>query len=118
MTPQMMDSEEPAYVISVAAKMVGKHQQTLRYYERAGLIIPSRSRGNMRLYSQSDITRLRQVLRLIDDLGVNLAGAEVIIKMRERMERMEAELEDLRRQLAEARLESKRAAGAATSKKA
>jgi MerR family transcriptional regulator, heat shock protein HspR len=98
-----LDNNEPCYVISVAAKMVGMHQQTLRYYERVGVIEPSRSRGNIRLYSQSDINRLRQIQRLINDLGVNLAGAEVIMRMRDRMEQMELEIESLRRQLAEAR---------------
>jgi MerR family transcriptional regulator/heat shock protein HspR len=87
-------------VISVAAKMLGIHQQTLRYYEREGLIQPSRSRGNIRLYSLSDINRLRQVQRLINDLGVNLAGAEVILRMSERMREMEAEIERLRSMLA------------------
>ncbi len=87
---------EPCYVISVAARMLGIHQQTLRYYEREGLILPSRSRGNIRLYSVEDINRLRQVQRLISDLGVNLAGAEVILRMSERMRAMEAELERLR----------------------
>ena len=99
MRPGEIDNDEPCYVISVAAKMVGMHQQTLRYYERAGVIEPSRSRGNIRLYSQSDIARLRQIQRLINDLGVNLAGAEVILKMRERIERMEEEIAALRRQL-------------------
>ena len=59
--------------------MLGVHAQTLRYYERVGLLIPSRSRGRIRLYSRADLERVRQVQRLIDDLGVNLAGAEVII---------------------------------------
>src|SRR5579885_260440 len=92
--------DEPCYVISIAAKMLGIHQQTLRYYEREGLIQPSRSRGNIRLYSLSDINRLRQVQRLINDLGVNLAGAEVILRMSERMRAMEAELEHLRSMMA------------------
>jgi MerR family transcriptional regulator/heat shock protein HspR len=95
-----VSENEPCYVISVAAKMLGIHQQTLRYYEREGLIQPSRSRGNIRLYSLSDINRLRQVQRLINDLGVNLAGAEVILRMSERMREMEAELERLRSMLA------------------
>lgn len=94
-----IDNDVPCYVISVAAKMVGMHQQTLRYYERVGIIEPSRSRGNIRLYSQSDIARLRQIQRLINDLGVNLAGAEVILKMRERIELMEVEIHRLRREL-------------------
>ena len=108
-----IDNEEPCYVISVAAKMVGMHQQTLRYYERAGVIEPSRSRGNIRLYSQADIQRLRQIQQLINDFGVNLAGAEVILKLRERIARLEEENEALRRQLAEARLDAR---GAATKK--
>jgi len=95
-----VSDDEPCYVISIAAKMLGIHQQTLRYYEREGLILPSRSRGNIRLYSLSDINRLRQVQRLINDLGVNLAGAEVILRMSERMREMEAELERLRLRLA------------------
>lgn len=99
-----IDSNEPCYVISVAAKMVGMHQQTLRYYERVGVMEPSRSRGNIRLYSQVDIARLRQIKRLIDDLGVNLAGAEIILKMRDRIEALERELTDLREQLQQARV--------------
>ena len=87
---------EPCYVISIAAKMLGIHQQTLRYYEREGLIEPSRSRGNIRLYSLHDINHLRQVQRLINDLGVNLAGAAVILQMNQRMREMEEELDQLR----------------------
>jgi len=90
---------EPCYVISIAAKMLGIHQQTLRYYEREGLIEPSRSRGNIRLYSLHDINHLRQVQRLINDLGVNLAGAAVILQMNQRMRMMEEELQQLRSQL-------------------
>ena len=87
---------EPCYVISVAARLLGMHVQTLRYYERAGLLTPSRSRGNLRLYSEQDIQRVREVKRLMDDLGVNLAGAEVILRMRDRMAQMEEELQQLR----------------------
>lgn len=101
--PEGIDNEEPCYVISVAAKMVGMHQQTLRYYERAGVIEPARSRGKIRLYSQSDIARLRQIKRWIDDLGVNLAGAEVILKMRARIDQLEREMSELRDALEEAR---------------
>lgn len=98
--PSTLDpSNEPCYVISVAARMVGMHAQTLRYYERAGLVRPSRSRGRRRLYSPADIARLREIQRLINDLGVNLAGVDVIFRMRERMLQMESELEHLRRQL-------------------
>jgi MerR family transcriptional regulator/heat shock protein HspR len=94
-----LDHEEPAYIISVAARMLGLHAQTLRYYERVGLIIPSRSRGRIRLYSHADIERVRQVQRLIDELGVNLAGAEVIIDMSQRLRALEEENETLRREL-------------------
>jgi MerR family transcriptional regulator/heat shock protein HspR len=104
-------ADEPCYVISVAAKMLGMHQQTLRYYERVGIIEPSRSRGNIRLYSQSDINRLREVQRLINDLGVNLAGAEVALRMKARILQLERELAEVRAKLDEyrARLESGRA---------
>lgn len=91
--------DEPCYVISVAARMVGMHAQSLRNYERIGLIRPSRSRGRVRYYSQSDIERLRNIQRMINDLGVNLAGVEVIINMRETMARMEREMERLREEL-------------------
>jgi MerR family transcriptional regulator, heat shock protein HspR len=94
-----MDHEEPAYIISVAARMLGLHAQTLRYYERVGLIMPSRSRGRIRLYSAADIARIRQVQRLIDELGVNLAGAEVIIDMSGRIRALEEENESLRKEL-------------------
>jgi MerR family transcriptional regulator/heat shock protein HspR len=83
---------EPCYVISVVARMLGMHAQTLRYYERMGLIVPSRTRGNVRLYSEQDVQRLRQIKRLMDDLGVNLAGAEVIIRMRDRIEELERQV--------------------------
>jgi MerR family transcriptional regulator/heat shock protein HspR len=91
--------DEPCYVISIAARMVGMHAQTLRQYERIGLVEPKRSGGNIRLYSRTDIARLRQVQRLISDLGVNLAGVEVILRMNERLVRMEQEMEALRREL-------------------
>jgi len=79
--------------------MLGMHAQTLRYYERVGIIAPSRSGGRIRLYSQADISRLRQIQRLINDLGVNLAGAEVILRLNERIRRMEGEMEGLRMEL-------------------
>jgi MerR family transcriptional regulator, heat shock protein HspR len=90
-------SDEGCYVISVAARMVGMHAQTLRYYERAGLMEPSRSSGKRRLYSPADIERLREIQGLISDLGVNLAGVDVIFRMRARMQEMEAEMEAMRR---------------------
>jgi MerR family transcriptional regulator, heat shock protein HspR len=84
---------QPLYVISVAAKMVGLHPQTLRYYESQGLIKPGRSNGNVRLYSQTDIDRLRQIIRLTDELGVNLAGVQIILDMRERLEQLQFEID-------------------------
>ena len=93
------DDDEPVFVISIAARMVGMHAQTLRQYERVGLVEPRRSSGNIRLYSRADIEKLRQVQRLMNDLGVNLAGAEVILRMSDRLRAMEAEMEVLRREL-------------------
>ena len=90
---------EPCYVISIAAKMVGMHAQTLRYYERMGILKPSRSQGRIRLYSVADISRLRQIHGLIDDLGVNLAGAEVILRMNQRIQEMNEEIEQLQVEL-------------------
>ncbi len=91
--------DEPCYVISVAARIVGVHQQTLRYYERAGLVAPSRSSGRRRMYSPSDIERVREIQRMVADLGVNLAGVDVIFRMRQRLIDIEAELEQTRREL-------------------
>ena len=94
-----MDSDAPVYVISIAARIVGMHAQTLRQYERLGLVEPKRTVGNIRMYSRADIARMRQVQRLVNDLGVNLAGVEVILRMNEKMQTMEAELEALRSEL-------------------
>ena len=86
------DDSAPCYVISVVARMIGVHAQTLRYYEKAGIIEPSRSSGRVRLYSNRDIERLRQIRTLMDDLGVNLAGVEVILRLTERIAEMERQL--------------------------
>jgi len=91
--------DEPCFVISIAAKMVGMHAQSLRHYERLGLVRPSRSRGRVRLYSRADVERLLHIQRLVNDLGVNLAGAEVVIRLNERIRRMEEEMERLRAEL-------------------
>lgn len=99
----MIDHSEPCYVISVAASILEVHPQTLRYYERAGLVQPSRSRGNIRLYSHKDIERLQLILRLIDDLGVNLAGVEVILNMTEQIQELEAEVARLSTMVEESR---------------
>src|SRR5919201_3689567 len=84
--------DRPRYVISVAAQILGVHPQTLRLYEREGLVEPQRTGGKIRLYSESDIERVRCVMRLTNDLGVNLAGAEAILYMRERMEEMHQQM--------------------------
>ena len=86
---------DPVYSIRVAARLVGLHVQTLRYYERNGLVQPQRSRGNVRYYSDSDVERIQQIKSLIDELGVNLAGAEVIMRMSGRMAEMEQRIKDL-----------------------
>ena len=90
-----LDDSEPRYVISVAARMLSTQTYTLRYYERIGIIQPSRSRGNIRLYSESDIAQLRRVKTLMDDLGVNLAGVEVILRMAQHITRLQREMEEL-----------------------
>ncbi len=96
--------DEPRYVISVAAKMLGVQTHTLRYYEKIGIIVPKRSQGNIRLYSERDIDLLRRVKTLVEDMGVNLAGVEVILRLMQRInelqnevERLESELQKLRR---------------------
>jgi MerR family transcriptional regulator, heat shock protein HspR len=91
------NGREPVYVISIAAKMVEMHPQTLRLYERMGLIKPARS-GSNRLYSDEDIERLRQIQRLTQEMGVNLAGVEVILNLLEKIDALQAELERVRQQ--------------------
>ena len=95
----MMEEEhihdEPCFVISVAARIVGVHAQTLRHYERAGLIWPSRTMGRQRLYSMADIERIRRLRSLTEDMGVNLAGAEVALKLMARIEELENEVAEL-----------------------
>jgi MerR family transcriptional regulator/heat shock protein HspR len=81
-------------MISVVSEMLGIHPQTLRIYEREGFIKPKRSDGNTRLYSEEDVEKLEMILRLTRDLGVNLAGVEVILSMREKMENMRKEMEE------------------------
>ncbi|MBI2847461.1 MAG: helix-turn-helix transcriptional regulator [Chloroflexi bacterium] len=95
----MMEDTEPCYVISVAAKMIGVHAQTLRYYERVGLIDPHRSKGNIRFYSVRDIEKLKRIKALMNDLGVNLAGVEVVIRMAERMAEMERSMREMEQYL-------------------
>jgi MerR family transcriptional regulator/heat shock protein HspR len=90
---------EPRYVISIAARMVGVQTYTLRYYERVGIIEPSRSRGNIRLYSERDIAHLRRVKTLMGDMGVNLAGVEVIIRMMQQMLELQNQVQELESEL-------------------
>ncbi len=82
-----------AYMISAVAEKYGVHPQTLRMYEREGLLKPSRSDGNTRLYTDDDLVRLEVVLELTRELGVNLAGVEIILNMREKMAAMQAQIE-------------------------
>lgn len=94
-----LSDEEPRYVISIAARMLGVQSHTLRYYEKIGIMEPSRSKGNTRLYSDRDIARLRRVKSLMDDLGINLAGAEVILRMAQRMAELQHHIEELESEL-------------------
>src|ERR687887_1174176 len=82
-----------AYMISAVAQTYGIHPQTLRLYEREGLLKPSRSEGNTRLYTEQDLERLEVILKLTRDLGVNLAGVEIILNMREKMAAMQEQIE-------------------------
>jgi MerR family transcriptional regulator/heat shock protein HspR len=95
--------DEPVYLISVVAKALNIHPQTLRQYEREGLVTPSRTNGKMRLYSQRDIDRINLILRLTRDLGVNLAGVDIILQFKDKIDEMESEIEDLKISLAKAR---------------
>jgi MerR family transcriptional regulator/heat shock protein HspR len=88
----MRQDNGPVYVISVAAKLVEVHPQTLRLYERVGLVKPARTGKNIRLYSDQDIERLRQVQRLTR-IGLNLAGVEMVLELLERMDAMRREME-------------------------
>jgi MerR family transcriptional regulator/heat shock protein HspR len=91
----MSSGGKPLYRIGVVAEMLKLHPQTLRMYERKGLIRPSRTVGRTRVYSPDDVEEIARVTRLVRDLGVNLAGIEIILKMRRRMLDMQAQIEDL-----------------------
>jgi MerR family transcriptional regulator, heat shock protein HspR len=90
----MRAKSKAAYMISSVAEQYAIHPQTLRLYEREGLLKPSRSDGNTRLYTDDDLVRLEVILHLTRDLGVNLAGVEIILNMREKMEEMHRQIED------------------------
>ena len=87
-----MRDSEPLYVISVAARLLDLHPQTLRKYERVGFVVPSRTSGNLRLYSSEDISRLEQVKRLVYDRKINLAGVEMALEMTERIRELQDQL--------------------------
>ncbi len=91
--------DEPVYLISVVAKALDIHPQTLRQYEREGLVCPSRTDGKMRLYSQKDIDRINMILRLTRDLRVNLAGVDIILQFKDQIDAFETEIEDLKMQV-------------------
>lgn len=91
----MPKQKQALYMISVVAQMFEIHPQTLRAYEREGLLRPARTDGNTRLYSQEDLDRIELILRLTKDLGVNLAGVEVILNMRERMDDMRHRMNEM-----------------------
>jgi len=86
--------KQGAYMISAVAEMYGIHPQTLRLYEREGLLKPSRTEGNTRLYTDADLERLELILSLARDLGVNISGIAIILQMRERMDEMQRQMAD------------------------
>ena len=96
---QLLGYDEPCFVISVAAKILGLRTQTLRYYERIGLIEPFRSQGNQRVFSRKDIDRVKKLRTLVDDIGVNLAGVEVIMGLLDRLQQLEDENDFLKDQI-------------------
>jgi len=95
----MHSYDEPVYLISVVATMLDIHPQTLRQYEREGLVEPSRTQGRMRLYSQRDIDRMKLILRLTRQMGVNLAGVDIVLQLKEQIDQMQKEIDQLREEL-------------------
>ena len=95
--------DEPVYLISIVAKILDIHPQTLRQYERENLICPSRSNGRIRLYSQRGIDRIKLILRLTRELGVNLAGVDIILRLKENVDEMENEIATLRHEVLKAK---------------
>ncbi len=94
-------NDQPRYMISIAAELVGMHPQTLRIYEQKGLVRPKRTAGNTRLYSERDLERLRAIQRLTTELGLNLAGAELVLRMEDQLQRMQTRMERLEREMRE-----------------
>jgi MerR family transcriptional regulator/heat shock protein HspR len=97
----MHSYDEPVYLISVVASMLDIHPQTLRQYEREGLIVPSRTQGRIRLYSQRDIERMKLILRLTRQMGVNIAGVDIILQLKEQIDLMEKEIDRLKLELSQ-----------------
>ena len=95
----MHSYDEPVYLISVVATMLDIYPQTLRQYEREGLVEPSRTGGRMRLYSQRDIDRMKLILRLTRQMGVNLAGVDIVLQLKEQIDTMQQEIDTLRDEL-------------------
>ncbi len=93
----MYGYDEPVYLISVVSKLMNIHPQTLRQYEREGLLKPSRTEGRMRLYSKRDIDKLKVILALARDMGVNLAGIDIILQLKEEIEELQKEIETLKK---------------------
>ena len=93
--------DRPRYMISVAADLVGMHPQTLRIYEQKGLVRPQRTSGNTRLYSETDLERLKLIQRLTTELGLNLAGVEMVIGLEDQMNRMQRRMERMEREMRE-----------------
>ena len=87
------DPEEPVYMISIASQLTGLHPQTVRLYERLGLVAPKRVNNKNRLYSDSDIARLQQIRRFTQDMGVNLAGVEIILELLQKIEELQRQVE-------------------------
>ena len=96
----MMD-DKPRYMISVAADLVGMHPQTLRIYEQKGLVRPKRTSGNTRLYSEQDLERLRLIQRLTTELGLNLAGVEMVLRLEDQLKRMQRRMDRMEREMRE-----------------
>ena len=99
----MHQYDEPVYLISIVSKLLEIHPQTLRQYERENLVCPSRSNGRIRLYSQRDIDRIKLILRLTRELGVNLAGVDIILRLKENVDEMESEIAELRYEVTSAK---------------
>ena len=98
----MNDFYRPIYMISVAAELVGMHPQTLRIYEAKGLVRPKRTAGNTRLYSERDVERLRVIQKLTTELGLNLSGVEIVLKLEDQLQRMQARIDRVEREKREA----------------